>query len=228
MKITGKTLIDLGYRPGKWFKEAIEFANKNKLEGKALKNYLVSVVPLVLEPHSSPIHYHKNISAETKEEKSNIDSVIATMDELMKTPTVVKGAIMPDACPTGAIGQIPVGGVVATKGTIHPSMHSADICCSVMMTSFGHIDPKRVLDAAQSITHFGGGGRKDLFKLPENFVKKALDDFFLGDERSMMLARTHFGTQGDGNHFLYVGRSKNNGETIMVTHHGSRGFGAKR
>lgn len=226
MKITGKTLIDLGYRPGKWFKEAIEFANKNKLEGKVLKDFLGTVAPLILEPHISPISYHKNISAESIEEKSNIDSVFATMDELMKTPTVVKGVVMPDACPTGAIGQIPVGAVVATKGAIHPSMHSADICCSVMMTSLGHVDPKRVLDAAQSITHFGGGGRKDLFKLPENFVKKAMGDFFLGDERSMMLARTHFGTQGDGNHFLYIGRSKNTGDTIMVTHHGSRGFGA--
>lgn len=34
------------------------------------------------------------------------------------------------------------------------------------------------------------------------------------------------GTQGDGNHFLYVGQSEQTGETIMVTHHGSRGFGA--
>ena len=34
------------------------------------------------------------------------------------------------------------------------------------------------------------------------------------------------GTQGDGNHFLFVGFSKKTGDTIMVTHHGSRGFGA--
>jgi hypothetical protein len=32
------------------------------------------------------------------------------MKELMKTPTSVGGALMPDACPTG-VGQIPVGGV---------------------------------------------------------------------------------------------------------------------
>lgn len=37
------------------------------------------------------------------------------MDELMKTPTIVDGAVMPDACPTGGIGQIPVGGVAVTK-----------------------------------------------------------------------------------------------------------------
>lgn len=42
-----------------------------------------------------------------------------------------------------------------------------------------------------------------------------------------MMSKTHLGTQGDGNHFLYVGRSQETGETIMVTHHGSRGFGAQ-
>ncbi|WP_394343704.1 RtcB family protein [Chryseobacterium aureum] len=34
------------------------------------------------------------------------------------------------------------------------------------------------------------------------------------------------GTQGDGNHFLFVGISKNTGNTMMVTHHGSRAPGA--
>jgi RNA-splicing ligase RtcB len=41
------------------------------------------------------------------------------------------------------------------------------------------------------------------------------------------VAKSHLGTQGDGNHFLYVGVSEKTGNTIMVTHHGSRGFGAK-
>lgn len=226
MKITGKTLIDFGYIPGKWFKEAIDHANQKLLDGQELRNYLETVAPKIYEPYNSPVEYYKNIRAESEEESSNIASVFATMDELMKTPTIVKGAVMPDACPTGAIGQIPVGGVVATKDAIHPSMHSADVCCSVMMTSFGHVDPKKVLDKAQAITHFGGGGREDLYELPKEFMDRALGDHFLGDERSMMLAKTHFGTQGDGNHFLFVGRSQNTGETIMVTHHGSRGFGA--
>ena len=227
MKVTGKTLIDLGYRPGKWFKAAIEYANSHELAGEALANYLAEVSPSILEPHQQGVvNYHKNIRAESAEEAANVQQVFATMDELMKTPTITAGAVMPDACPTGPIGQIPVGGVIAAKNAIHPAMHSADICCSVMMTSFGQADPKRVLDAAHAITHFGGGGRQELFKLPQEFEAKALEDPLLGDERSMMLARTHFGTQGDGNHFLFVGRSRNTGETIMVTHHGSRGFGA--
>ena len=65
--------------------------------------------------------YHmQNIQAESVEEHSNLKRVFETMDELMKTPTVLDGAIMPDACPTGERGNIPVGGIAVTKNTIHP------------------------------------------------------------------------------------------------------------
>ncbi|HAP63029.1 MAG TPA: RNA-splicing ligase RtcB [Cytophagales bacterium] len=226
MEITGKTLIEWGYKPGKWFKGAIEHANQHQLAGDALRQYLDAVQPTIIDPHAEAAPFYRNIRAETPDEEANVQQVLATMDELMKTPTLTGGAVMPDACPTGPVGQIPVGGVVAAQGAIHPAMHSADICCSVMMTSLGKVDPRQVLDAAQSVTHFGGGGRKALFDLPAEFLDKIRGDYFLGDERSLTLARTHYGTQGDGNHFLYVGRSRNTGETVEVTHHGSRGFGA--
>ncbi|MGE0283290.1 MAG: RtcB family protein [Rhizobiaceae bacterium] len=38
----------------------------------------------------------------------------------------------------------------------------------------------------------------------------------------MSAAIEHFGTQGDGNHFAFVGTLKSTGETALVTHHGSR------
>lgn len=50
---------------------------------------------------------------------------------------------------------------------------------------------------------------------------------FLKDEDLISIARSHMGTQGDGNHFLFVGISKNTGNTMLVTHHGSRAPGAK-
>ena len=76
------------------------------------------------------------------------------------------------------------------------------------------------------ILYFGGGGRIEFSDLPQEFEAKLLDNRFLNSERSINFAKTHLGTQGDGNHFLFVGVSKNTGETMMVTHHGSRGFGA--
>lgn len=231
MKITGKDLIDLGYKPSKWFNEAIEHVNLNYLNNDDMKIYLdglANAVPDTIEPFKVPIEYYKNIKAETEEDQSNIDSVVKTMDVLMLTPTVVSGAVMPDACPTGENGQIPVGGVVVTKNAIHPSMHSADICCSVMMTSFGKVNPKDILDAAHAVTHFGPGGRKreEEFRLPEDLRERMAANSFLNDQKSLFLAINHLGTQGDGNHFNFIGVSENTGETIMVTHHGSRGLGA--
>lgn len=224
--ITGKDLIALGYKPSKWFKEAIEYANKHELSGQALEDYLKSVSPNIVEPFDKPLEYHKNIRAETEAEAANVEQVFSTMDVLMKTPTLVGGTVMPDACPTGGAGQIPVGGVAVAKNAIHPAMHSADICCSVMMTNFGNISPKTLLDAAHSVTHFGGGGRPEFSELPKELEERILTNQFFHPERSLILARSHLGTQGDGNHFLFVGRSRNTGETIMVTHHGSRGLGA--
>ncbi|OON68508.1 RtcB family protein [Hymenobacter sp. CRA2] len=224
--ITGQDFINLGYRPSKWFKEALEHANRYELSGPALAEYLQTVSPRVVYPHEAPLPFHQNIQADTPAEAANVEQVLLTMQELMKTPTLVGGTIMPDACPTGAIGQIPVGGVAVARNAIHPAMHSADICCSVMMTNFGHLDPKKVLDTAHAVTHFGGGGRPEFSDLPRELEEQLRQNRFLNDERSRNFARFHLATQGDGNHFLYVGRSRNTGETIMVTHHGSRGLGA--
>jgi len=216
----------MGYRSGKWFRPALEYINAKNLAGDALKTYLDEAQPSYIAPFRKGESYHVNIAAHNELEQDNIAKVCASMDELMKTPTLVAGAIMPDACPTGPAGHIPVGGIAVAKNAIHPAMHSADVCCSMMMTSFGHVDPKRVLDAAHGITHFGPGGRDEFCEVPTELAERIRANDFVNSERSIMLSRKHLGTQGDGNHFLYVGQSEQTGETIMVTHHGSRGFGA--
>jgi tRNA-splicing ligase RtcB len=228
LKINGNTLIDLGFIPGKWFPTALEHINENQLEGEARLDYLEQFRRKpALELHAEPIPFIKNIKAENELEKENVNSVINTMNIVMRTPTVVTGAIMPDACPTGA-GTIPVGGVVVTKNAIHPGMHSADICCSVMLTDFGKTEPKEILDAAFSVTHFGPGGRErnDQFRFPPELLEAFEGNRMLNDKDMIQMARKHLGTQGDGNHFLFVGKSAKTGNTMMVTHHGSRGVGA--
>ncbi len=220
----------MGYRPGKWFRAALEHINEQKLQGDALKNYLDSVKPPpMLDLHETPPAFVVNIKAENELEVSNVQSVIHTMEELMKTPTLVGGAIMPDACPTGGKGTIPVGGVAVAKNAIHPGMHSADICCSVMLTDFGKADPKAVLDMAHQHTHFGPGGRPrgQQFELTEELIDGFQSNAFLKQQGMLSIAKEHLGTQGDGNHFLFVGRSAATGNTMMITHHGSRGVGAR-
>lgn len=227
--ITGQALIDLGFKPSKWFKEAILYINDNNIEGEELLKYLKQFEQKpFIELFERPVTYIKNIVAETPEERQNVKQVFDTMDILMRTPTVVNGCVMPDACPTGEAGIIPVGGVVVTKNAIHPAMHSADICCSVMMTNFGMTDPKLVLDAIHSVTHFGGGGKgsSNTYRMSEELLGRIQGNRFLNSGKSVELAKSHLGTQGDGNHFSFIGVSKKTNQTMMVTHHGSRGFGA--
>ena len=228
--ITGHDLKAMGYPPGKWYRRALEHINNNKLSKTEMEAYLEQFkLPEPVSIFERPVSYTLNITAENEQEADNVAKVKATMDEVMRTSTVIGGAVMPDACPAGPVGTIPVGGVVATQNTIHPGMHSADICCSVMLTDFGTADPKAVLDAAHKSTHFGPGGRPrgQQFQLPDALLAEFKSNEFLFDDKSISVAREHLGTQGDGNHFLFVGQSAATGHTMLITHHGSRGPGAR-
>ncbi|MDR0809333.1 MAG: RtcB family protein [Gemmobacter sp.] len=233
--VIGADLIDWGHRSGPAFPTLLARANTARIEGLGLiriRQMLEADLPPPLpaplalrRPGEVPLHV--SIRAEDADEQDNVDKVLATMAEVLKTPTVEAGAVMPDACPAGPPGTIPVGGVVATRNAIHPGMHSADICCSVMITDLGHVDPKAALDAAQAITHFGPGGREQgqRFSVSPDLMDYFRANPFLNGNRMLHAAQAHMGTQGDGNHFLFIGRSRASGRMAMVTHHGSRGPG---
>ncbi|WP_323039645.1 RtcB family protein [Gemmobacter sp.] len=234
--VTGANLIDWGHRPGPQFPELLARANAARGKGLGLVRIrqlldadLPPPAPEPLTLHAAgDVPLHVSIRAEDADEQDNLDKVIATMTEVLKTPTVEAGAVMPDACPAGSLGTIPVGGVVATRNAIHPGMHSADICCSIMITDLGHVDPKAALDAAQAITHFGAGGRDEGNRLAvsPDLMEQFRANPFLNGNRMLNAAQAHMGTQGDGNHFLFIGRSRATGRVAMVTHHGSRGPGS--
>ena len=233
--VTGEHLKDCGHRPGAQFPALLARANDLRAEGfglvrirEELKGEIPDVPPPLDLRSKGEVAFSENIRAENADEEDNVQKVRETMTEVMRVPTIEAGAVMPDACPAGPVGTIPVGGVAAARNAIHPGMHSADICCSVMITDLGDADPKTVLDAAQSVTHFGPGGRPQGKRFTTSL--KLLDAFrenpFLDNPKSLRMAQEHMGTQGDGNHFLFVGRSRATGRTAMVTHHGSRGPGA--
>lgn len=233
--VTGADLITWGHRPGPAFPDLLARANEARGQGFGLvriRQMLEADLPppapaqLPLRPPGD-VPLHVSIRAENADEQDNVDKVLATMAEVLKTPTVEAGAVMPDACPAGPLGTIPVGGVVAARNAIHPGMHSADICCSVMITDLGMVDPKAALDAAQAITHFGPGGRDQgqRFTVSLDLMDQFRANPFLNGNRMLHAAQAHMGTQGDGNHFLFIGRSRATGRVAMVTHHGSRGPG---
>ena len=236
-RVTGTDLIAWGHRPGPAFGGLLDRANTALAAGQdrqAVRAQLAAELP---PPPPEPralrapdaLVAQVNLEAQDEDEAKNLAAVTATMRELARTPTVEAAAILPDACPTGAIGTVPVGGVVAARNAIHPGMHSADICCSVMLTDLGQADPKAVLDAASAITHFGPGGRPqgNRFTVSLDLVDAFRANPFLSDGRMLHVMQAHMGTQGDGNHFLFVGRSHRTGRTAMITHHGSRGPGGQ-
>lgn len=244
--INGHTLISWGFQPGAGFRSMIQIANAMRTKSAHVTDEEIILrlrevegtysLPQRLTMRDEP----RSVSSflpfvGSPEMKTNEEEVMKHMNFISRMPGYLEGAVMPDACPAGSqLGTIPVGGVVAMDNVIVPGMHSADICCSVAATNIdGDFDLKEVLNAAQRVTHFGFGGRDDTLKtkspfyetmesmlLPvfkENPFLKGLED----------VARWHFMTQGDGNHFFFVGESKATGIPTIVTHHGSRGLGAQ-
>lgn len=227
--ITGRDLIAWGYAPGPWFAQALAAANAGAEDPRAVVARFAPPPPPepVALRAADALAARMNIRAESDEERANVAAVEAHMRELMRTPTLVAGAVMPDACPAGlAPGTIPVGGVVAAENAIHPGFHSADICCSMAATYFEAGDATALLDAGMAISHFGGGGRAPQARWtpPVEVMEAFSGNRFLAPLKDVAIA--HFGTQGDGNHFFYVGRVASTGHLALVTHHGSRAPGA--
>jgi tRNA-splicing ligase RtcB len=229
--LSGQDLIDAGLAQGKWFRDALAAGNTVLARGGSHEDAIAAArafepppaVPL-LAPDAIPLHL--NIVAENEQEAANVEAVSNSMRALMRTPVVRAGAIMPDACPAGPPGTIPVGGVVVSEA-IHPGMHSADICCSMAISTFPGVSPAALLDAVHTVTHFGPGGRPrgQQIRPPAEVAARIDANPYLRD--NMSAAIEHFGTQGDGNHFAFVGTLKSTGETALVTHHGSRAPGAR-
>lgn len=230
-KITGKDLIRLGYNPSPWFRDALIHLNRTgTLDDGEVSAYCDRLVQSLtiekIDIRDNPIEYAVCLDAGGGEEIDNYNSVMSAMSDAMRTPTTVDGAIMPDACPVGE-NQVPVGSIIVTKNTIHPTMHSADVCCSVATSEISNdVDPCKIMDSAMRITHFGSGGRKTMQYVLEDdpLYSDILNNYFTKDY--IEKACCHLATQGDGNHFLFVGRSEKTGKAHIVTHHGSRGFGA--
>jgi RNA-splicing ligase RtcB len=239
MKITGDTLISWGFKPGKWFKEAIEaadvLARENHFNGANHTEFdMIEVVkqfepaPIEIYPPQKPadVAIHYNIEAHTDFEIDNLEKVRRNIAEIAQVPVVRAISVMPDACPQGG-GGIPVGAVAITENAIIPGFHSADICCSVAMTVFpSDTDPTAILDAGMKISHFGKGGRpySHDMQVSQDLLNEFESNPYLTNKSGA--AEKNFGTQGDGNHFFYVGRIESTGQIALVTHHGSRKPGA--
>lgn len=236
MEITGSKLKELGYRGAPWWKAVIAdsacLSFETDEEIRAFADHYEPVQMSLRKSGSGP-RWSSNIRLNTDDDLANYDMVAKSMDELVRVPTVIAATIMPDACPYDLrLGVIPVGGVAACKSAIHPAMHSSDICCSMAISIFGQAGfasstntGTDLLDAGMKLSHFGGRKKTYRALCPSQDL---MDDFERNKFLSMMgdAASATFGTQGDGNHFFFVGRVRSTGQIALVTHHGSRKPGA--
>lgn len=168
------------------------------------------------------------------------DGAVEQMNNAMRLPVSVAGALMPDA----HIGYgLPIGGVLATENTVIPYAVGVDIACRMRLSIYD-VSPyllgqKKGLfeKALWDQTAFGMGAKWTGSNKAQHAVLD--DDAWYATRQLKMLkdtAMNQLGTSGTGNHFVEWGPFEL-GEAMfglepgtylaLLSHSGSRGVGAK-
>lgn len=173
---------------------------------------------------------------------------IEDMNAVARLPYVKQVALMPDAHRVKP-GHVPVGGVVVTEDCILPGVVGSDIACSVRLTvtdtaiydNWFVENRDQLVSLLENKTWFGIA----INDIPRNdlqewgYFKYLLNDDSLAILRGglrhteshrlldqmLNLIPYHFGTSGDGNHFIELGTA--NDSLAILSHFGSRGVGAE-
>ncbi|MEP7289490.1 MAG: RtcB family protein [Chloroflexota bacterium] len=137
------------------------------------------------------------------------------MSAIMRLPYVIGGSLMPDGHRVQE-NHVPVGGVVLSDAIV-PGFVGSDIACSVLLTITNQsIEEDWIQHAIPSIkyvlrnhAYFGQEMNPEpiVFKQPF-YLEPLIMETDLGSEvfeNIKKFARNHFGTSGDGNHFVEVG-----------------------
>jgi tRNA-splicing ligase RtcB len=167
---------------------------------------------------------------------------IAQLENALRLPIAVAGALMPDA----HIGYgLPIGGVLATHEAVIPYAVGVDIACRMRLSLY-EVSPQ-LLDerkrefqrALVSETRFGAGAVFERGRRPAHAVLDDPDWKALPLLRSLQSkAQEQLGSSGTGNHFVEWGTFRlyvddpdlglKAGEYLaLLSHSGSRGIGFK-
>jgi tRNA-splicing ligase RtcB (3'-phosphate/5'-hydroxy nucleic acid ligase) len=165
---------------------------------------------------------------------------IKQMENAMRLPVTVTGALMPDA----HVGYgLPIGGVLATENVVIPYAVGVDIACRMRLSLY-QVSPiligqkKGIFEnALWDETAFGMGAA---WKGSKRAQHEVLDDGAWYATRQLKTlkdtAMNQLGTSGTGNHFVEWGSftlhepmfGLKAGEYLaLLSHSGSRGVGAK-
>jgi tRNA-splicing ligase RtcB len=266
--ITGTILLEKGWPQGPLVGIAIEVAEQLIAEGASHEEVMetlenVRIAPDVYADEAHLLHplaqaWKQHQSRSTEQVVRDVplsapiwgESIIdqQAIDQLqnaMRLPVTVAGALMPDA----HVGYgIPIGGVVALENAVAPYMVGVDIACRMMMSIYpadtadvfnNSAKREQIKRYMRDETRFGIGAQFDKYNRREHQV---LDDAdwnatrLLGHLKDKGAAQ--LGTSGSGNHFVDAGllRVDDRGASLLgiepgsymafMTHSGSRGVGA--
>jgi tRNA-splicing ligase RtcB len=180
--------------------------------------------PYQYRPRSEPAPYEMWGDPATIEVEA-----VGQMHDACTVPAATRGALMPDV----HLGYgLPIGGVLATKGTVIPYAVGVDIACRMCLSvtdlpvSLLEEDQPRLVKAIERNTRFGPGAH---FKKRRRHAVMDHPDW---DESPVTRARKatawdQLGTSGAGNHFVEFGIFEADGEErlALMSHSGSRGIG---
>jgi len=173
--------------------------------------------------------------------RENIDDeAVRQMENSMRLPITVAGALMPDA----HVGYgLPIGGVLATENAVIPYAVGVDIACRMRLSLYEVSPillgqkPGMFEDALWNETAFGMGSKWTGSKKAQHAVLD--DDAWYATRQLKILkdtAMNQLGTSGTGNHFVEWGSFhltepmfglKPGVYLALLSHSGSRGVGAK-
>jgi tRNA-splicing ligase RtcB (3'-phosphate/5'-hydroxy nucleic acid ligase) len=265
-EISGKGLIKLGWSEGKALGQAIAVAQQlladgspreavlalleqvRQSPGEYLNDPLVGELAVELRPWGAaetPGAHVAELRAEPLPYRvwgvEGIDpAALQQMNNSMRLPVTVAGALMPDA----HVGYgLPIGGVLATEGAVIPYAVGVDIGCRMRLSVFAaspivlQQERERFQKAILNNTRFGAGVE---WKGPQAQEDAVLDDPDWNATRLLHnlqdKAVKQQGTSGSGNHFVDLGEFSLERDDpqlglqagvylALLSHSGSRGVG---
>ncbi len=163
---------------------------------------------------------------------------IEQMENAVRLPVSVRGALMPDA----HLGYgLPIGGVLAVHNAVIPYAVGVDIACRMKMTVLDmplttlRGEEKRLINVINRETRFGIGAKFPKSQRRDHPVLDADWNISSITRRFRDKAWEQLGTSGSGNHFVEFGILEVLDEGLglplgqylaLLSHSGSRGTGA--
>jgi tRNA-splicing ligase RtcB (3'-phosphate/5'-hydroxy nucleic acid ligase) len=233
--ITGKTLIEWGYKPAPWFREALVAANAAPTQKDARREITAAKLAFELE-QAKALEPLEGVVGEPNDSTPPLhivgeheEKTIQQLARCARYGSVAGAAI----CADGHLGYAqPVGGVIAYHEHISVSGVGFDIACGNMAVrtdaradDFTNNDWSKLADDIATTLSFGVGRRND-----ERVEHQLFDDEeawqAAGTEDLRQMAQAQLGTIGSGNHYVDV-LVDGNGWVWIGVHFGSRGLGHK-